>query len=267
MQDIIAPDLRESPDFHTPIWRYLTVGKFLSMLEMRAVWFSRLGALIDLYEGTIPEITKRAMEEDSQKWLPHFPHPEHQRMIAEMADKNEEDGRAVLAVNCWFMGKHESPQMWEAYSSVSEGVAVRSSCQRLATSVTVHREFSRVQKVRYVDFATEDMGLYRGNQAIERAFLKRKEYAGEQELRIATMNLVHPNALNEDGTPPTARQLSGPGMFDESRRGLYILANLHNLIESVWVSPKAHGWFYDMVKRVLLRYGLSCNVNQSRLQG
>ena len=68
----------------------------------------------------------------------------------------------MSVVNCWFMGEQELPQMWEAYASVSEGVAIRSSCERLSISLAVHQEVSRVQKVRYVDFATEDMGLYKG---------------------------------------------------------------------------------------------------------
>jgi hypothetical protein len=263
---ILAEDLRQSPEFRMPVWRYLTLGKFLSLLELQAVWFSRLGTLIDTFEGTIPPLTKRAMDESSQEWLPVFPRPEHQEMIRRMADKNEDDGRVMCVVSCWFIGERESSHMWEAYASLTEGVAIRSSCERLVAGLGLHREVTRIQKVRYVDFATVDLGLYKGGQVYERAFLKRLEYAAEQELRVATMNIVHSYALNEDGTPPTEEQRTGPGQFDPDRQGLYIRTNLNRLVESVRVSPKAGSWFFDIVRRVSARYGLTCEVSHSALQ-
>ena len=37
------------------VLRYLTLEKFISLLELEAMWFSRLGALQDKFEGTVPK--------------------------------------------------------------------------------------------------------------------------------------------------------------------------------------------------------------------
>ena len=42
------------PDPKQAIWRYLTLGKFLAMLDTRALFFCRLELLEDIFEGSYP---------------------------------------------------------------------------------------------------------------------------------------------------------------------------------------------------------------------
>jgi hypothetical protein len=265
MSQLVRPELQGREAYRRPTLRVLTAGKFFSLISQRAVWFSRLGDLQDEYEGCMPLPTKRRLQAESQRWDHVFPHPEHRRQLREAADDNERSGRTVLAVNCWFADDTETSEMWETYVGSSEGVAIESSCELLAANL-VHQAYARIGLVRYVDFEQEDMGLYLGNQAIERAFLKRPEFSGEQELRIATMNIAGPGCLNPDGSPPSQQQLAGPGMFDADRPGFFVRANVGGLVRAVRLAPGASESFAAAVRKALSVADLPITVQRSQLE-
>jgi hypothetical protein len=262
MMQLVRQELRGLEPYRRPILRFLTASKFFSLISQRAVWFSRLGALEDQFEGRIPSPTKRRLQSENRRWEKTFHHPEHRRQLREAADRNERDGRDLLAVSCWFADGTESLQMWQAYVGSAEGVAIESSCELLVRNL-VHQEYARIGLVRYVDFEQEDMGLYLGNQAIERAFLKRPAFSGERELRIATMNLVAPSCLNPDGTPPTPQQLAGPGMFDPVRPGFFIQANVGSLVRSARLAPGASETFEGAVHKAVATAGFAFPIERS----
>ena len=265
MSQLVRPELQGRAEYGRPILRFVTDLKFFSLISQRAVWFSRLGALQDQFEGSIPPPTKRRLQAESRRWDHVFPDPAHRRQLREAADDNESSGRSVLAVNCWFADDTETPEMWETYVGSTEGVAIESSCELLAENL-VHQEYARIGLVRYVDFEQEDMGLYLGNQAIERAFLKRPQFAAERELRIATMNIVGPGCLNADGTPPSQQQLAGPGMFDPDRPGFFVRANVGGLLRAVRLAPGASESFATAVRKAVAAAGLSFTVRRSCLE-
>jgi hypothetical protein len=41
------------------IWRYLKFEKFVSLIELGAVWFAKLGIFEDAEEGLTPELTRQ----------------------------------------------------------------------------------------------------------------------------------------------------------------------------------------------------------------
>jgi len=41
--------------------------------------------------------------------------------------------------------------------------------------------------------------------------------------------------------------------------------NIEELIEAIYVAPNAPGWYFDLVQKTAVRYGLSANVVQSAL--
>ena len=248
------------------VWRYLTFAKFISLLELRALWMSRLGSLIDQFEATLPDKTRENMIARDLKWKTTFEgRSELQEQLAGMTDRNVRDGRHVLVVNCWFLGEVESQQMWKEYVGSTEGVAIRSTLRRLNESILAKQESTTIGKVHYIDFAEYDMGLYNGSRAGERALIKAKRYSSENEVRIVAHNLVCPGCLNPDGSPPTTTQLDGPGMYDPNRRGLYLQVNLRMLIETVITAPGAAPWFNDLVGKLCKRYQLDATVERSKL--
>ena len=128
------------------VWRYLSFPKFVSLLELRALWMCRLGVLEDQFEGTLPDKTSRAMVSQALEWRETFRQPELQEQLATMTDRNVDDGRRVLVVNCWFSGACESERMWEEYSSPTAGVAIRSTLTRLDRSILAKQEFTKVAR-------------------------------------------------------------------------------------------------------------------------
>lgn len=248
------------------VWRYLTFVKFISLLELSALWMSRLGSLEDQFEATLPDKTRENMIAMHLKWKTTFEgRPELQEQLAGMTDRNVQDGRRVMVVNCWFLGEVESQQMWKKYGGSTEGVAIRSTLRRLNESILAKQKSTTIGKVNYIDFAEHDMGVSNGSRAGERALMKAKSYSYENEVRVVAHNLVCPGCLNPDGSPPTTTQLGGPGMYDPCRPGLYLQVNLKMLIEAVITAPGAAPWFHDLVGRLCKRYQLDATVERSKL--
>ena len=186
-------DLSEK-DLNSTVWRYMPFSKFISMLTYQALWFSKLNRLEDKYEGMMPLLTKNMMNREYQKFKPII-HPNFHDQLDEMAKKNEEDGRELTVVNCWFFGETESEKMWQKYAGTSEGVAIKSTPKRLSENILMlgDNNMNHMGKVHYFDHAAHQLTSYKANQAIERAFIKDKEsFEDEQELRLATLSLKRP---------------------------------------------------------------------------
>lgn len=248
---------------NVPLWRYMDFIKFASLVEMGALWFSRLGALQDGYEGTIPEPSYLEMTQRDQDVATWRDDPGWKAAAAEMTLRNESDGRDILAVNCWNMNKTEDRRMWKTYTSDAFGVVIKTTLGRLRRVIPVN-DFTFIGAVNYVDLATHQMDLSDAHSASKRAFLKSPTFAFENELRVVTMNIVTPYCLNADGTPMTKKQATGPGQLDNRRPGLYVKVDLKTLLRLVIVSPKSPPWFYSLVKTMVSNHGLTAPVERSR---
>ena len=167
-----------------------------------------------------------------------------------MADRNEQDGRELLVVNCWYLGKTDSPKMWKEYGGGSGGIAINSTIRKLAQYVYAWPEYSHIGKVKYVDFDTYEMTPYEANQAHERAFLKDRKYDGENEVRIVTMNFKHPRCAGMDGEPYTQEQCSGKNMNNFENPGLYVGIDFGSLVDSVVLAPGSPNWIKNTINKI-----------------
>lgn len=159
-------------DLEKTVWRYMSFGKFISLMTYRALWFSKLNILQDTYEGLIPENVKQQMHEENQTFKSQFNTPEFHRQIDAWPSKNEDDGRELLVVNCWFLGESESERMWNEYGGPSEAVAIKATIGRLAKYVWVPNDehISHIGLVSYVDHDTHEMSAYEAPQATSARF-------------------------------------------------------------------------------------------------
>jgi hypothetical protein len=118
-------------------------------------------------------------------------------------------------------------------------------------------------KVNYVDLATYDqMNVYEGHQAHQRAFLKSEKYASENELRVATMNWVAPGCLNPDGSPQTEKQKSGL-VYSPDRRGILVSTRLAVLMKEVRTAPGTSVWHHNLIDLLVRRSKIPCPVVRS----
>jgi hypothetical protein len=233
-----------------PIWRYMDLAKYLSMMHRRCLFFSRATLLGDPFEGSStkamvvereyiranrasdPTLTayKDMSEEYFTQQLPRLP--------KEMVQK--------YLVNCWHMNEHESAAMWKLYSSSQEAICIQSTYRRLRTCLP---QCVFIGKVRYIDYETEGFGA--GN-LFNFIMHKRMSFVHERELRAIFWEM---NGIPE--AEPHKKQIEPAG--------LAMRVDLSELIENVFVSPTASSWFVEIVKSVTGKYGFALSVGQSSL--
>lgn len=245
--------------------RYLTLEKFLSLLELEAMWFSRLGALQDKFEGTLPRKAREASLERYRHVAEEIPEPRLRPAFLKATDQAVETGRNVSAVNCWFLGKEESEEMWQGYGQNGTGVAIRSNVRRLSVAFHITGDFAattQIGRVRYIDFDLHEIDPDKSDCPTAKAFLKEKSFEWEQEIRVMTLNCLHSGCLNPDGSPVTEAQIAHS---DPNRKGIYVKCHLRELVQAVIVGPHAAPHFLTLIKRLVSRYRLFVDVEKSQV--
>jgi hypothetical protein len=111
------------------LWRYLDFPKLVSMLNEKALYFSRADLLGDPLEGSFTqalEVARRAHFENppegrTQEDL-HAAFQQHTRLAT--------DNRRKIYINCWHCGDHESMALWKGYGGGPYAVAIRTTFGR-----------------------------------------------------------------------------------------------------------------------------------------
>lgn len=239
---------KEHPSFAAPgdeqvkIWRYMDFTKFVSLIDRRELFFARADLLGDPFEGSLAQANVD-LRFRIYEGLPVD-------MAAKMS-RFRRDFRQFVFVNCWHMNDQESAAMWKLYLSSSEGIAVRSTYDRLISSVTGDAPTVYVGVVRYADYEADF--IPEGN-LFDALLHKRKSFEHERELRAVVRGELPPD--------------EGSGArFDKPLRegGMYVGVDLGQLIEAVYIAPDAPPWFLELVASVKGRYGAPGELIQSKL--
>jgi hypothetical protein len=224
-----------------PIWRYMNLAKFLSMLQDEALHFARVDRMIDEFEGSIstPTLSVRRASLEPLENL--------EEVNAFYAEARKEF-RAYIYLNCWHMNEHESAAMWDLYlGGEAQGIAIRSTYRRLSKSITEQREVF-IGTVHYVDFNTE---IVPERNALNPYVYKRRSFEHERELRA--LHVGHQLADDEVKAAPLGLDV------------VPITVDLNPLVEAVYVSPKAKNWFERLIRNELGRYRRNWEVIHSNL--
>jgi hypothetical protein len=236
---------RENREFEKPenenakIWRYIDFAKLVSLLDKQALFFSRADKLGDPFEG--------AFTKENILQIKNLEDEKSARERLRLYEALFETFPKCTVLNCWHLNEFESAAMWRLYLSNNQGVALQSTFSSLKNSIDEDSHVVYIGKVKYIDYDLETIpeGLYS-------PFVhKRKNYEHEREIRALVQE---PLIYNKNGgtKPP----------FDY---GLYVKANLNELIQKIYVAPASSPWFYDLVKDLLVRYNLKKEVFQSSL--
>src|ERR1700678_1577796 len=106
-----------TPDI--PIWRYMNLAKFMSVLQDEALHFARADQMTDEFEGSISKPTfsiRRAS-------LTGIPDIDPESLSAQLGHSRKRFQQFVY-LNCWHMNEIESAAMWDLYlGGEPEGVA------------------------------------------------------------------------------------------------------------------------------------------------
>jgi hypothetical protein len=208
--------------------------KFMALLETRTLYFCRSDLLSDPWEGLLPRRTVQSLRA-----------PMGQSSLSDPALNPALDlfkkVRKIMYINCWHSNQHESAAMWKIYLKSDEGIAVRTTFDRLARCLDRNDKLNQVSvgSVSYIDYDNAEIPI---NNAYFPFLSKRISFAHEREVRAIIML-------------PAANEAAG----------LNISVDLDALIEEVVLAPFSPNWIRELIAAVLQRYGLHAPLVQSRL--
>jgi len=247
------PWLTLPPD-HTIIWRYFEACKFKSLMEQKALWFTRGDRFDDDFEGTLPKLDEAQIH---TRVLETFGGDLQGAAVFERWRRQHRNClRNNTLVSCWHINDTESRSMWDGYVKSGEGVAVRTTVRRLLDSFPpADPRLICVGEVMYVDheqYRMSEVGTggarprpvpqsgFMEEPGGYRAFVYKKEcFAEEHELRLMFARIPIAN-----GRADYEKQLWTKGDLVE--------VAVDHLFDAVVLSPSANQEYSEAVYKLLL---------------
>lgn len=219
-----------TPDRSTIIWRYLSLPKFLSLLNDEQLYFARHDKFFDAQEGTLSNPDKNYF--DSK--------------VPGISSRMKCVNFGCTFINCWIMSDFDLYLMWTAYSSIDEGIAIKTTIGNLIDSLDSNDERCiYISDVNYIDYNTQYTFCKTGGFANMLApfFCKGQYFQQENELRLIYSNYEI-----------DARNKIESAQFKVS---------LDILIDEVWIAPRARTWYENVVKKELILHNINKPLKRS----
>lgn len=247
------PSFKHPSNKDIPLWRYMDMAKFVSLIQEKALYFAKISEMNDPFEGSTviaslaakytidninigpqnPVYIGKSIEEISGYLSNHIP------AFREMRKK--------IYANCWHMNEHESAAMWGLYSKNNEFICIKTSFNKLATQLPPWC-FGGI--VKYIDYKTEEFSFDNGFNLV---LHKRKSFEHEREFRA----VVWTDLAERDSQSEIASCLKDGGVK--------IKIDLSFLIDKVYVNPNLPAWFFSVIEKLIENYNILINVLQSSL--
>ena len=224
------------------IWRYMAFSKFVSNLDKKALFFSRVDLLGDPYEGSVSKPTVEAREAAYRQLQKEQDLPDQVvEHLLKSSPELTQNARAFIFVNCWNMSDYESPALWAIYGKRKESIALQSTFSRLVESLASAEQSVQIGTVSYLDYEEEYMPAA---NLFHPSLHKRRGFDHEKELRAAIMQV------------PIKKNSGIDVDLLKSTRGHHILVDFDALIERLYVHPTVPNWFLELVESIMRKYDL-----------
>jgi hypothetical protein len=245
------PVFKKPIDENIKIWRYMSFAKYVSLLDRKALYFTRVDRLEDKFEATLPKhIFDPLLEAQVTR---------EQRQTLETNKENilwyNELLKKHTVVNCWHINEYESDAMWKLYLKGEEGIAIQSTYRRLSDSFRNYNENDVFIGV--ISYIEHEKDVIPWNNAYEPFVYKNRSFEHEKELRVLLSKNIRVELAKNNGLPL--------GNLEFPANGIEAQIDLENLIEKVVISPKTEKWFEELVRSVTSKYGLDKTVTKSSL--
>jgi hypothetical protein len=230
----ILEDFKPPEDLNAKVWRFMSLARYIDLLDNRSVFFSRADLLGDPFEGS----QTRKTVETREKFL-------RPREIRASQEDLKAAGKSTY-VSCWHLSEYESQGMWKLYTQGGEGVAVQSNFDSLVNTLKASDSEICVGRVNYRDY--ENLQIPGGIFAP--FYTKRHHFEHEREVRAIIFSEF------------CRRSVSGGA----TEGGVKLKVDLHALIKAVYVSPFSQPWFHRIVSSVTQSYNLRVPISPSKLR-
>ena len=245
--------LFEAPtDPNIKVWRYMDFTKLVSILETKSLFFTRADMLGDPFEGSTTQQSIELLRNqviENGKLLHSSEAIDNPDILVQKVRASFYVLREYTYISCWHMNQYESAAMWGLYTRTNESIAVQTTYQRLFDNLPNQCSLGRIH---YIDYNEQPDHPF---HPFHPYLYKRKSFAHEQEIRA----IIQEWPLHMDGSHI---------LFDLPSNvlpGKSIEVDLMQLIETIYIAPTAPKWFYELVKSIIIRYGLDIPVCQSLL--
>ncbi|MFH5799786.1 DUF2971 domain-containing protein [Haladaptatus sp. CMAA 1911] len=223
------------------VWRYRSLGEYITILDREALWFSRADKLGDPFEGSLPEQNIEKREEN------------HSKLRSDQMKSSHFLNVYFTYINCWHMNSDESNTMWETYTN-DAGIAIVTTLPRLKNAIKRPEDKMSFGKVQYVDYKNDTITQ---NNAPAPFFNKREEFKDESEYRF----LFQKSFVNSEGKKKPHEIIPHQG------KGVPVSVDVNTLVEKVLLSPNAPGWLEKTVNSVTEKYGYDFEIKPSNMVG
>ena len=208
------------------IFRYMDFSKFIDIFENKHLSFCNLKYFEDEYEGQIPDGYFKNWSCETKKEYKDF--------------SNIFSCMLGAYVNCWNIAEDESYALWKIYTLPKTGIAIRSTVGNLRKSldndnikiykVKYIKSFSNIEEkyeIPFYDLGRDETYGYILNKRFGGVY-KQEVYRYENEVRAVYLEFSNKENINFN-------------------------VDLDILIDSIYISPFASDWFYELVNKIVER--------------
>src|SRR3954453_2740828 len=176
------------------VWHYMTLAKFIALLDTRSLFFCRLDCLDDPYEGSL-----------RRRWYGRG------RRVFPTDEEQTRKLRESCFVNCWNMSDDESEALWRLYGAQDASVAIRTTYDELLEVMRLHERLY-LGLINYVDYEKDKINTT--SDGLARVMHKRRAFRHEEEVRFVRVR-CEPGDQSQTG-------LDVPIDLDRLVQGIYI---------------------------------------------
>jgi len=217
----------------------MDLTKLLSLLETKHLYFPRADKFEDQFEGELTTAEVNILRQHEDEGTQPSGHANGMIKLSAMLKRS-------MFISCWFASEHESAAMWKLYINSPEGIAIRTDYKSL-TGVLEHSPITvRTSMVNYIDY---DREVFPNTNTFSRFIHKRLSFSHENEFRAVIWSLEEVNSK----------------LIEANSESVSLEIDPQELIKAVHVSPKAPDWYGDLIEKIMIRYGLTCTVERSKL--
>lgn len=229
-----------TPDLQTVAWRYINFEKFVDLLTSKQLFFCRSDKFDDPFEGIF-------QLKDYEKTREMF--------------SNMPKTKKFYFINSWHINDNQSDAMWKIFSKTNNGIAIKSSVEKIIASLVNTSEDVHIGRIYYRDYdkiTFSDLADEPQNQISDRGSstnqfnYKRISFEHEKELRLYHIDIPIPHSIKN-------------GVEREPLEFKKINIDLSKLVDEIVIAPFADAWFKELVFRVSEKLNYKFTITTSTL--